>query len=150
MSFLDKLERTFGRFAIPGISLYLVIGQAFVVLASMAGLFNPGYLVLIPRLALAGQWWRLGSFLLQTPPVGNGLVSLVFLVFGWWIFYFMGSALESYWGAFRYNLFLLVGYCLTVGLAFLIPDYPVSNAFLAGSVFLVFAYLNPDFEMVLF
>ena len=62
----------------------------------------------------------------------------------------MGNALEAYWGAFRYNIFLLLGYVLTVGLSFLQPDSVVSNEFLAGSVFLAFAYLNPEFEIMLF
>jgi len=33
MSFLDRLERALGRYAIPNAGLYLVIGQAFVLLA---------------------------------------------------------------------------------------------------------------------
>jgi hypothetical protein len=150
MSFLDKLERSFGRFAIPNISLYLIVGQVFVVLSTMAGLLSPENLVLYPRLALMGQWWRVITFLFQPVGMGQGLLGIVSLVFGWWIFYFMGSALEGYWGAFRYNLFLIVGCVLTVGLSFLVPNWPVSYTFLAGSVFLVFAHLNPDFELVIF
>lgn len=150
MPFLDKLERAFGRFAIPNLTLYIIIGQVFFVLTSMFGLVNPAYLPLIPQLVLAGQWWRLITFVLVPPAVGGGTFGLVFLVFAWWVFYFMGSAMEGYWGAFRYNLFLFAGYLLTAGLAFLVPGWIVSNAFLAGSVFLAFAYLNPDFELVLF
>jgi len=150
MSFLDKLERALGRFAVPGVSLYLVIGQVFVVLTTMAGIVNPGDLGLVPQLALSGQWWRLVTFLFQPPAVSGGLLGLVFLAFAWWIFYFMGNALEGYWGAFRYNAFLLIGYLLTVGLAFIQPEWPVTNGFLAGSVFLAFAYLNPNFEFILF
>ena len=150
MSFLDKLERSFGRFAIPNLSLYLIIGQVFVVLSSMAGLLSAANLVLFPRLVELGQWWRLVTFLMQPVGVGVGLLGIVSLVFGWWIFYFMGSALEGYWGAFRFNLFLLTGYLFTVSLAFLFPDWPVSYTFLAGSIFLVFTHLNPDFELIIF
>jgi hypothetical protein len=39
---------------------------------------------------------------------------------------------------------------LTVALAFVTPYSVVSNIFILGSVFLAFAYLNPDFELVLF
>ena len=150
MSFLDKLERHLGRFAIPGISLYLIIGQVFVVLSTMAGLLNPLNLIFFPRLVLLGDWWRIATFILVPTSVGQGLIGIVSLVFGWWIFYFMGSALEGYWGSFRYNLFLLVGYLATVGLAFLAPDSPVTYTYLAGSVFLAFVYLNPDFELIVF
>jgi hypothetical protein len=150
MSFLDKLERSLGRFAIHGLSLYLVIGQAFVALATIAGLLGPARLVFIPRLALAGQWWRPFTFILEPTGLGTGVMAIVSLVFGWWIFYFMGTALEGAWGAFRFNLFLLTGYLLTVGLSFLVPDWPVSYTFLAGSVFLVFARLNPDVAFLIF
>jgi hypothetical protein len=150
MSLLDRLERSLGRFAIPGLSLYLVIGQVFATLTTLFGLLDPGQLVFVPALARAGQWWRVFTFLFQPPATGGGLFGMVFLVFAWWIFYFMGTALEGHWGAFRYNLFLLVGYALTVGLAFIEPGFPVANSFLAGSVFLAFAYVNPNFELMLF
>jgi hypothetical protein len=145
MPFLDKLERNFGRFAIPGLSLGLVVGQALVWLALMRGLLSPDLFIFTGRAALAGQWWRLITFLLMPPQIG-----LLFIAFAWWMFYLMGSALEAFWGAFRYNLFLFVGLLLTVGVGFVYPDRPVSNLFIAGSVFLAFAYLNPGFEILLF
>jgi hypothetical protein len=80
------------------------------------------------------------------PPNAN----FILIAFAWWMFFLMGNALEAYWGAFRYNLFLLLGYVLSVGLAFIVPDSVVTNEFLAGSVFLAFAYLNPEFEIMLF
>jgi hypothetical protein len=145
VSFLDRLERVFGRFAIPNLSLCLVIGQVGVYLALMLGRLDQEWFVFVPQAVLAGQWWRLLTFLLNPPSA-----SPIFIAFAWWIFFLMGSALESYWGAFRYNLFLLLGYVLTVGLAFLTPAWPVKNGFLAGSVFLAFAYLNPNFELAIF
>ena len=60
----------------------------------------------------------------------------------------MGSALEGHWGAFRYNLFLLVGYVITVAVSFIMPLYPATNVFIGGSVFLAFAFLYPDFQLV--
>jgi len=145
MAFLDRLERAFGRWALPGVSLYLVIGQVGVYLLGMLHRLDPGLLMLVPELVKHGEPWRLVAFLF-VPPNTN----FVFIVFAWWMFFLMGNALEAYWGAFRYNLFLLIGYILTVGLAFLQPDSLVSNEFLAGSVFLAFAYLNPEFEILLF
>jgi hypothetical protein len=142
---LSKLERTLGRFAVPNLSLYLVFGQVTVYIAILLDRLQPGALVFVPRLALMGQWWRALSFLLMPPPM-----NVIFICFAWWIFYMMGSALEDYWGSFRFNLFIFIGAALTVGISFLEPDSAISNAFLAGSVFLAFAYLNPDFELLLF
>jgi hypothetical protein len=62
----------------------------------------------------------------------------------------MGGALEQHWGAFRYNLFLLLGWVFTVAAAFVTPGVYATNGYLAATVFLAFAYLNPDFEMYLF
>jgi hypothetical protein len=150
LSPLDRLERALGRYAVPNLSLYLVIGQAFVALSAIAGIMGTGHLLLVPQLALGGQWWRIVTFLLVPTALGTGVLSILSVVFGWWVFYFMGTALEGHWGAFRYNLFLLTGYALTVGLSFLHPLWPVSYGFIAGSVFLVFARLNPDIEFLIF
>ncbi|MDO8541692.1 MAG: rhomboid family intramembrane serine protease [Opitutaceae bacterium] len=149
MPLLDKLERTFGRLAIPNISLYIVIGQVFVLFAAMLGRLELESLILVGAWVLDGEWWRVLTFIFIPPPV-SGALGIVFVAFAWYLFYLMGSALEATWGAFRYNLFLLIGYALSVGVAFLFPGSPASNLFLAGSVFLAFAYLNPDFELALF
>ncbi len=146
---LDFLERKLGRFALPNVTIYLIIGQVFVTLTSMFGLLDPSRLLLVPYLAINGEPWRLVTFLLSPPPV-SGRLSLMLLPFAWWIFYMMGNALEQHWGVFRYNAFLVLGVALTVGAAFLTPLSPASNLFLAGTVFLAFAWLNPDFELMLF
>lgn len=145
MSFLSKLERYLGRFAIPSLALYLIVGQAAVYLAILSGKLDPGMLLFVPRLAMAGQWWRIFAFLLMPPQM-----SIIFIGFAWWMFYLMGSGLEGFWGTFRFNLFIFLGAALCIGISFLSPDVPITDAFLAGSVFLAFAYLNPDFELMLF
>ena len=143
---LNKLERIFGRFAIPNLSLYLVAGQIAVFVFGWFDKISLGRFVLYPAL-VPSQPWRLLTFLLVPP-----LMSPLFIAFAWWLFYIMGTALEDYWGVFRYNLFLFVGWLLTVAAAFLTPQLVAvdADAFLAGSVFLAFAYLNPDFELALF
>lgn len=153
MSFLDKLERVFGRLAIPNLTLYLVVGQVAFVLASIMQVqaVSLERLVLMPAAVMEGEWWRLLSFLFVVPvPDLNWWVGFVFLVFGWYLFYLMGSALESHWGTFRYNLFFFTTYALTIGFSFITPLSFVSNFFILASVFIAFAYLNPDFELVLF
>lgn len=150
MSFLDKLERALGRFAVPHLTVYIIVGQVGVLSAAMLGLLDPGLLVLVPGWVVVGQWWRLFTFLFLPPYFPTSLLGYVFLAFGWWFFYFMGNALEEHWSHFRYNLYLFLGYALTVGLSFIAPHSPVGNLFLAGSVFLAFAYLNPDFGVTLY
>jgi hypothetical protein len=142
---LDKLQKTFGRFAVPNLTVILVVCQ---ILAYVLQFFNPGLadaLELIPGRVLEGEGWRLVSFLFQPP-----LTNPIFAFFFWYMFYLMGTALEHSWGAFRYNVFLLIGYLATAGVAFITPDAPASSGFLQGSVFLAFAFLFPDFQLMLF
>lgn len=145
MSLLDRLERRFRGTGIPNITLYLVIGQIVFFVAEQAGRLDILRVVLIPQLVIQGEWWRLVTFLF-IPPAAN----LVFAFFAWYLFYLMGSALEGHWGTFRYNLFLLIGYVLTVAASFLMRGGMATNVFIGGSVFLAFAFLYPDFVLYIF
>jgi hypothetical protein len=156
MSLLDTLERKLGRFAVPQITLGLIACQVIIFVADIV--LDPGApkpfserFLLIPEKVLAGEVWRLVSFLVLPPTVGSLstwtiLCSLMF----WYLFYLMGTALERTWGTFHYNVFLLLGYVATVAVSFIVPNEAASNAFLEGSVFLAFAYLYPDFELYIF
>jgi hypothetical protein len=145
MPLLTKIERLLGRFAIPNLSLYLIIGQIFFWGVALMTGFDLDRIALLPVAVLSGEVWRLLTFLLLPPPY-----SPVFIAFAWYLFYIMGSALEHFWGEFRYNAFIGLGWFLTAGASFLAPLDQASNLFLAGSVFLAFAYLNPDFVMMIF
>jgi membrane associated rhomboid family serine protease len=145
MNFLDKLERKLGRIAIPNITLYLVMGQAFFYVAAYSGRLDVGRMLLIPSLVLSGEWWRLLAFVFIPPST-----SLIFVFFALYFFYMMGTALEGHWGTFRYNLFLLIGYLITVAVSFLVPYGTGTNIFLGASVFLAFAHLYPEFVIYIF
>ncbi len=145
---LNKIERWLEPFAIRNITLYLVIAQTFVMLTDLLRMVDLRMLYLVPALVLDGEVWRLFTFAAIPPP--PGLFGYLFTAFGIYLFYLYGSALEHYWGTLRYNLFLLVGYLLTVGLSFVTPNDVASNLFLGGTVFLAFAFLNPDFVLQLF
>lgn len=149
MTFLDKLERVFGRFAIPNLSLYLVIVQVFVLLTSMLGMIDPDKLFYAPVLVLRGEWWRIFTFLAM-PPFPSMQIGFIFLAFFWYLFYLMGNALEHHWGTFRFNVFIFASYFLTVVTSFLAPIAAVENTYILGSVLLAFAFLNPNFELLLF
>jgi hypothetical protein len=147
MQLLDSLERRFRRFALPQVTLALIGCQVVVYLLSQA---QPNLQVierldLIPEKVLEGEVWRLFTFMCM-PPFGN----LIAAFFFWYLFYLMGTALELHWGTFRYNVYLLIGYLATVGVAFCWRELPATNLFLQSSVFLAFAHLYPDFELYIF
>jgi hypothetical protein len=145
MKLLDRMQRRLGRYAVPHVTEGLIACQ---VLAYFLVMGQPAFYIkiaLFPSLALAGEWWRLITFVCM-PPMSNAL----FAFFFWYMFYLMGTALEATWGTFRYNIYLLMGYLATVAVSFLQPLEPASIAFLQGSVFLAFAYLFPNFEILLF
>src|SRR5262245_35571937 len=119
MTWLDQLERRLRRYAVPHITLGVILCQAYVF---MVGWVKPEFvesLVLLPGRVLEGEWWRPLTFFL-IPPIGN----LICAIFGWYLFYLMGTALEGYWGTFRYNVFLLVGCVATVAASFAAPEWP--------------------------
>lgn len=145
MSFLDDAERKLRRYAIHNITLYLIIGQVLFFVFALSGRFILDRVLLVPDRVFAGEWWRLITFLF-IPPLTNP----IFAFFAWYLFYLMGGALEGRWGAFRYNLFLLIGYLVTVAVTFLFPFSPATNIFIGGSVFLAFAFLYPEFTLYIF
>ena len=150
MSLLTKLERALGRFALPNLALIIVAGQVlFFGLALLAG-FNVERIALLPRLVLAGEPWRLVTFVFLPPYLGSGAFALTMMAFGWYLFYLMGSALEDFWGAFRFCLFVGLGWALSVAVAFVTPGVEATNTYLLGSVFLAFAFLNPEFTLLIF
>lgn len=140
MRLLDRLERKFRPYAVPNLTLVIIMGQ---VLAYILNQSNPQVLermVLVPRLVMQGEVWRLGSFCF-VPPITN----LLFFFFAMMIFHMMGSALEKTWGTIRYNFFLISGYIATVSVAFVYPDQMATNMFIGTSVFLAFAWLYPNY-----
>lgn len=145
MSWLHKLERRLEPLAIPHVVLALVAGQTFFYLAEMFQLVGRDRLTLAWVQVAHGEWWRLFSFVL-VPPSAHW----VFIAFALYILYFLGSALEEAWGTLRINLFLFCGWLLTIGAAWLVPNMVVDNLFIGGSLFLAFAYLNPNYVFHLF
>lgn len=160
MNWLDKLERKLGRFAIPNLTVYLLI--CYVIGFLLWNLMPEaiGYLTLEPALILRGQVWRLLSWIL-VPPSSN-LISLIFLVL---LYYSLGTALERTWGSFRYNIYIFSGLLFTVlaifGLyAFYYFTYGVEawmslvglvgTNYITMSIFLAFAAIYPDMELLLY
>lgn len=158
MRLLPWLEKKFGRYAVPNLMLYVIVGQVAVIVFQIARQVGvPGgppagnHLSLVPARVLEGEVWRIVTFLIDQPAPtleGGGALSALFLVFYWFILQMMGSALEAVWGVFRFNLFVLTGYLLTIVAAFIgyqiDPEMVASNFFLYSSIFLAFARIFPD------
>jgi len=144
MSLLDKAEKKLRRFALRNVTIYLIAGQVFVFVLSYVRPEKVVDLALIAAEVQRGEVWRLVTFLFMPP-----LTNPIFAFFAWYLFLLMGTALERQWGAFRYNVFLLIGWGATVAVSFLTPYMPMTNLFILGSVFLAFAHLYPDFQILL-
>ena len=80
MNWLNKLERRFGRFAVPNLTMYLIgayiIGYGIYYLVPNLLL----WITLEPGLILRGQVWRLVSWVL-IPPSGNIITIIIMLLF---------------------------------------------------------------------
>ena len=155
MNWLDKLEKKFGRFAIPNLTMYLIGAYiiGFGIYYFLPGLFK--WLTLEPYFILKGQVWRVISWVL-VPPSGS-LISIIFIVL---LYYSLGTALERAWGTFRYNVYIFSGILFTVIGAFAL--YFIAGTGMIGygglfstyyinmSIFLAFAVSYPDMELLLY
>ena len=145
MNWLDKLERKYGRFAIPNIMIYVTTAMLVVYgFEVLLRAFNVSYYIaLIPSLVLRGQVWRLITFIFM-PPNASVLTILLALYF----YYVMGTTLERCWGTFRFNVYYLCGILGAIIAAF-ISGFG-TNTYLNLSLFLAFAAIFPDQEVLLF
>lgn len=152
MTWLDRLEGRFRHLAIPNLTLVLCVGclAGYVLLQVQPERFAT--MMLIPERVLAGEVWRLFTFVM-IPPGAHPLWLFVAL----YVFWLMGSSLERQWGAFRYNAYVAIWWLTTVAAAFVLAaidarwgGLPTTNDKLLGSVFLAFAFLVPNFQLMLF
>lgn len=145
MSLLGRLEGRFGRWGIPNPSLGLVLGQcACFALIQLDSEWRER-LQFLPERVIAGEWWRAFTFLFV--PADYSALCLFFALY---LFLLLGTSLETFWGTFRYNVYLLLGWLATLASGFIHPNVPVSSEWLGLSVFLAFAWLAPDFLVMLF
>jgi len=142
---LKKIERTLGRFAIPNLTIILVVGQVICYVAAIPDPHRLDVLQLIPNRAIQGEYWRFITFLFIP-----GLSNPLFFLFGMYFFYLMGTALENEWGSFRYNVYVFIAAVMAVAAAWVAPDAQASNVYIGTSIFLAFAFLYPDFTIYLF
>lgn len=139
------MKKKQNNIAIKNLTLTIIIGQVLVYLAINAGLISYNFLALSYTNILNGEFWRVISFLLIPPTT-----SPVWAMISWYILYLMGNNLENYWGEHNYTIYILVAVILTNIVAFLFNIYVGTNYYLQSSIFLAFAFLNPNFQVRLF
>lgn len=146
MNWINKLERKFGRYSIKNLICYVIGLNALVfVFAYLNGVGTVvGTLILDPYLVLQGQVWRLVTYLFIPPTF-----SLIWIIFTLYFYYMVGSGLEQEWGAFKFNLYYLIGMAGTTAASF-ITGAGATGVYLNLSLFLAFAHIYPDFQILLF
>ena len=120
MTFLDKIERKFGRFAIKNLTIIIISTYVMGLLMMSFAPNTISLFLLEPRLILQGQVWRLVTWLF-VPPVTFDIWLIVTMFF----YYMIGKQLERKWGAFRYNIYVFRGVLFTIVSAFIV--YAISG-----------------------
>ena len=143
-AWLDKLERSFGEWALPTPSLYLVGMNAAVWVLTLIKPEFPMRLALDPELVMSGEVWRLLTFLFIPPHL-----SPMWMVFWLLMFYSFANALEGEWGEFKFAVYYAVGAGATVAASAALGT-GLSSLPLNTSLFLAFARLFPEVELYLF
>ena len=149
MRLVDRFCYKHPHFGIPNLMRYLTIANVVFWLIGITNQTLLSYLGFDAALILRGQIWRLLTFMLYPPSTGV----LAFLVF--YFYYWIGNALEQYWGTAHFNVYLLIGWFVTVLYGFLvyfIGGYriPIDAQYLYLSMFFSFAALYPDMQVLLF
>lgn len=158
---LNKLERRFGRYAIPDLIKYVV---ALYCAGAVLGMLNrdiyDNYLCLNMGAVFHGQVWRLFTFLIEPYGFSEGmsmLISIIFFLFQVNLFFLFGRSLEQAWGTFRFNMYFFSGYLLNIIAALIlylsplhISYYNSGFQYIYWSMFFAFALLNPNMEFLLY
>jgi hypothetical protein len=145
MAILNTLERKYGRYVPENLTKILLIGQVVSYVLVYARPELVSYFHLTGRQFFQGQIWRLATILFA--PVSE---SMFFVIFVWYFFYLFGTALENQWGSFRYLIYISIAYLAMIVFSLFFPDIQVTNTYIYTTLFLAFAQLNPNFQLLLF
>ena len=159
--FINKLERKFGKYAIPDLIKYVIVLYCA---GAAIGMLNPGiyysYLCLDMRAVFHGQVWRLFTFLIEPYGFSRGLgmlLSILFFAIQVHLFFLFGRSLEQAWGTFRFNLYFFFGYILNILAALILYLSPMHlEVYYSGfqyiywSMFFAFAVIKGDMQFLLY
>lgn len=148
MSWIDFLERRFGRLAIPHLLRYVAMlnGLAFVLCQLRPGFINQ--LTLDPHRVQAGEVWRLLSHIF-VPSVGGWFPDWISAAFYVLFLIWLGDGLEQAMGSFRLTLYYAMGVLGTTAASFLAGE-GVGGLFLNNSLVFAFAFFFPDVRILFF
>jgi len=108
----------------------------------VTGLF--GFMFFFRPLVLAGEVWRIVTFIL-IPPFGQ---NPIWAILGFYVAYHIGTSLEYAWGKTLFNLYFLFGVLGAIIAAFITGIG--FNSYLFLSMLLAYCYLNPNATFLLF
>lgn len=106
---MTKFEKKFGKYAIPNLSLYLIIAYVIGYVIELAAPQMYYYLQFDPYMIFHGQIWRIVTWIL-VPPETLGIFTIIML----FLYYSLGRGLEQTWGTYRYNVYMFSGLIFTV------------------------------------
>jgi len=158
--FGTRMERKLSKYAIKNITLYLIICYAF---GYIIQLVNPefiNFMTLEPAYILKGQIWRIFTWLVIPPSESNLFFVLIMLYF----YYSIGRSLETVWGTYRLNVYLISGMIYTILGSFILYGImrglgapamttfglAFSTTYINLSIFLAYAATFPDMQVLLF
>ncbi|MBB2183688.1 hypothetical protein H0486_12465 [Lachnospiraceae bacterium MD1] len=149
MNILNKMERKFGKYAIHNLMKYIV---ALYGIGVVIGSVLPyEFLALNFNLIRQGQVWRLITYLIPITTLRGILFTLISV----YVYYIFGTALEYYWGAFRFNLYIFSGVLfnlLSSLILYLITGFTLSPSLdvVCSTLFLAYAVINPNEKILLY
>lgn len=151
MTFYQKLERRFGKYAVPNLMKYICV---IYVVGYLIQMFNPllyfYYLDLDAEAILHGHIWRIITFIFYPPST-----RFLWMIVALFVYYSLGMTLERVWGTFKYNFFYFTGVILLVLsaiLIYLVTGYSVHlyPTYMTFSIFLAYALTFPDTTFLLY
>lgn len=151
MTFYQKLERRFGKYAVPNLMKYICV---IYVVGYLIQMFNPllyfYYLDLDAEAILHGHIWRIITFIFYPPST-----SFLWMIVALFVYYSLGMTLERVWGTFKYNFFYFTGVILLVLsaiLIYLVTGYSVQlyPTYMTFSIFLAYALTFPETTFLLY
>ena len=167
MKFIDKLERKFGRFGIPNLTIYIIgcYVLGYILTAAAPGVLS--MLSLDMSMVMKGQIWRLVTWVIYPPSSVGGMSNLLMFVLAIAFFYYpIGTSLERTWGSFRYTLYIFSGLLFVLiaafityfvtggfvvidGMTYMIGGSVFTTYYVSLSVFLAYAACYPDMQILL-